>query len=181
MKSELLRLEHNLLRLAAVRFIVRALIAANGRGRWLWGRIRFGALVSDRGIGCVCAHDAELKYPQNLKLGARVIIGSGVSLGAHSPIFLGNDVRISRDVIIETAGLDFLASGPPYAHVSEPVVVENGVWIGARAIILGGVTIGEKAVIAAGAVVSRSVPAGATVAGIPARSIAKRNDGAKDG
>ncbi|MGO7428998.1 sugar O-acetyltransferase, partial [Rhizobium ruizarguesonis] len=43
------------------------------------------------------------------------------------------------------------------------------VWIGGCAIILGGVTIGDGAIVGAGAVVTRDVPAGATVVGNPAR------------
>ncbi|MFG6519364.1 acyltransferase [Sulfitobacter sp. 1A13496] len=171
MKQCLLRLEYNLLRMAPIRLAVGTMITFGFRLCWLWGRVRFGALVKQRGISCVCAPDVDLKYPQNIHLGDRVIIGSNVSLGAHSPITMGDDVRISRDVIIETAGLNYSTGRPPYKHISKPVTIEKGVWIGARAIVLGGVTLGENAVIAAGSVVSRSVPPGTTVAGIPARSI----------
>ena len=100
MKRRLLKLEHALLRAAPVGLVVRALQVAGFRLRWLWGWVRFGALVRNRGLGCVCAHDVDLKYPQNMKLGERVVIGSNVSLGAHSPITMGDNVRISRDVII---------------------------------------------------------------------------------
>ena len=171
MKRRLLELEYTLLRAAPARLAVRAVQVAGFRLRWLWGRVRFGALVRNRGLGCVCAHDVDLKYPQNMTLGERVVIGSNVSLGAHSPITMGDNVRISRDVIIETAGLDFSTGQPPYRHVSKPIIIQNGAWIGARAIVLGGVTVGENAVVAAGSVVSRSVEPGQLVAGIPARPI----------
>jgi maltose O-acetyltransferase len=52
-----------------------------------------------------------------------------------------------------------------------PVRVCGGAYIGARAILLPGVTIGEGAVVGAGAVVGRDVPAGAVVAGVPARQL----------
>jgi acetyltransferase-like isoleucine patch superfamily enzyme len=52
-----------------------------------------------------------------------------------------------------------------------PVLIEQDVWIGARAMVLKGVTVGACAVVAAGAVVTRSVPPGAIVAGVPARVI----------
>ena len=51
------------------------------------------------------------------------------------------------------------------------VTIGNGVWIGARAIILPGVTIGDRALVAAGAVVTRDVPADTLVGGNPARVI----------
>lgn len=173
MKQNLLKLEYCILCFAPVGLVIRGIIMLAFRMRWLWGRVRFGALVRNRGMGCVCAHDVDLKYPQNLFLGDRVVIGSNVSLGAHSRITLGDDVRISRDVIIETAGLDFSTNRPPYKHVSKPITIGRGSWIGARAIILGGGSVGENAVVAAGAVVSRPVEAGAVVAGIPARPVRK--------
>lgn len=171
MKQHLLIIERYFLRGAIARTFVLTIMTIRLRLRWFWGRVRFGALVRNRGLGCTCAHDVDLKFPQNIRLGERVVIGSNVSLGAHSPIIMGDHVRISRDVIIETAGLDFSTGQPPYSHISKPILIESGVWIGARAIVLGGVTLGEKAVIAAGAVVSRSVEPGQVVAGIPAKPI----------
>ena len=51
------------------------------------------------------------------------------------------------------------------------VRIGNGCWIGARAVILSGVELGDRCIIAAGAVVTRNVPPGTTVAGVPARII----------
>jgi acetyltransferase-like isoleucine patch superfamily enzyme len=59
----------------------------------------------------------------------------------------------------------------PAAVGVAPVLIEEDVWIGARAMVLKGVTVGACAVVAAGAVVARSVPPGAIVAGVPARVI----------
>lgn len=139
------------------------------RTLWGWGRLRFAALVKNRGHRCVCHWQADLKYPENLILGDRVVIGVNASIGAHSPIRIGNNVRISRDAQIESASLDFSSGPPPYRHVSQPIVIEDGVWIGTRAIILGGVHIGANSVVAAGSIVTRDVPTNALVGGIPAR------------
>jgi acetyltransferase-like isoleucine patch superfamily enzyme len=54
---------------------------------------------------------------------------------------------------------------------SEPTVLEDNVWLGAGVIVLKGVRIGRGAVVGAGAVVTRDVPAGSVVAGVPARMI----------
>jgi maltose O-acetyltransferase len=158
-------------RVPPLRWLVLGLRALAERTIWLAGHIRLAAVVRKQGRGCQCHFGAELKVPDNLTLGDRVIIGTKVVIGAHSPVYIGDDVRISRDVLIETAGLDFSTARPPYPHISRPIHIEADVWIGARAIILGGVTIGRGAVVAAAAVVTADVPPGAVVAGLPARVI----------
>jgi acetyltransferase-like isoleucine patch superfamily enzyme len=124
-----------------------------------------------RASGLVCHWSVEVKYPGNIELGQGVIVGPGCTLGAAAAIALGDNARLSRDVLVETAGLDFSERQPPYRHVARPIAIGRGVWIGARSIILGGVTIGENAVVAAGSVVTRDVPPGCIVAGVPARVI----------
>jgi len=59
----------------------------------------------------------------------------------------------------------------------EPIHIKRRASIGSGAILLPGVTVGEGAVAGAGAVVVRDVPDGATVAGVPARSLAKAEAG----
>ncbi len=56
----------------------------------------------------------------------------------------------------------------------EPIVIQDDVWIGERAIILPGVTIGRGAIVGAGAVVTNDVPDYAVVAGNPAKVVRRR-------
>jgi acetyltransferase-like isoleucine patch superfamily enzyme len=90
-----------------------------------------------------------------------VTIGDGVFVG-HGVVFV-NDKRPAA-----TAAGGALQTEDDWTLLA--TVVEDGASIGSGAVILGGVTIGAGALIGAGAVVTRDVPAGATVAGVPARA-----------
>ncbi|MBE3023618.1 hypothetical protein IMS62_02925 [Janthinobacterium sp. GW458P] len=91
-----------------------------------------------------------------------------------APVVLGNYVRISRGVTIETATLD-LTAALPYPHIAKPIFIGNGVWLAAHVTVLGGVRIGDGAIIGAGAVVSRDVPAGAIIVGCATRELKQKS------
>ncbi len=104
-----------------------------------------------------------------IRIGDRTYLGHDVHLHAQDPISIGADCVLGDGVYIGSVDhdrLDRAASVP-----SGPVRIEDRVFIGQRAIILGGVTIGTGATVGAGAVVTHHVPAGAVVVGVPARLI----------
>ncbi|WP_442978418.1 DapH/DapD/GlmU-related protein [Rhodococcus sp. ADH] len=57
--------------------------------------------------------------------------------------------------------------------ISRPIIIGNGVWIGARSVILPGAMIGHGAVIAAGSIVSGNIPDNMLFGGVPAKEIRK--------
>ena len=158
--------------------LARGLVIGIDRGATalmrVWSSLRFKALVRGARGPNACHWSTEIKYPHNIQLGVHVAIGPGCTLGAMSPIVIGDYVRISKGAVIETAGLD-LSTGRPYQHRAKPIAIQDGAWIGSNAIILGGVTIGENAIIGAGAVVTRDVPANAIVVGAATRTLSRRS------
>jgi acetyltransferase-like isoleucine patch superfamily enzyme len=100
---------------------------------------------------------AEIKQPENVTLGKGVIIGQRCTIGAAAPIYLGDDVHLSKGVLIDTGYAD-ITTLPPYKSFSKPIRIERGVWLGAGSMVLAGVTVGENSVVAAGAIVRKSVP-----------------------
>jgi acetyltransferase-like isoleucine patch superfamily enzyme len=106
----------------------------------------------------ICHWSAEIKYPENIIMGRRVVIGPHCTVGAIASVFLGDDVLLSKGVFIDTGTAD-ISSDVPYAKAAKPIRIEDGVWLGANAMVLAGVTIGRNSIVAAGTVVRKSVPA----------------------
>lgn len=141
----------------------------------IYSHLKFRALVRNASKTSLCHWTTDIKYGENVTIGERSGINMYCSIGAHSAINIGNDVRISRGVIIETAGLD-LTIPPPYMHISKPIIIEDGVWIASNVIILGGVTIGKGSIIGAGTVVSKNIPPKTIVVGSANRILDKRTN-----
>jgi len=89
---------------------------------------------------------------------------------------LNRDAVVIEDDVLAGHGVMFVdddhpstAAGHRATWTPEPVRVRQGADLGTGVLILGGVTIGHGATVGAGAMVTRDVPDGATVAGVPAR------------
>lgn len=106
---------------------------------------------------------------------AKVSIGDNclLTIGSYwdlaAPIRLGNSVTLSPEVMLLT-GTHGIHNPQKRAGKMEArsVTICDGVWLGARCMILPGVTVGEGAIVGAGAVVTKDVPPHALVAGVPA-------------
>lgn len=134
-----------------------------------------------------------LRHPDNVSLGARVMLKEGVricpaqpdaqiavgentTVGYHTFIFASAGVRIGRDCLL--APFCYLvdanhgvAAGRLIREqdmTASPIEIGDGAWLGAGVTVLSGVRIGAGAVVAAGSVVREDVPDNAIAAGIPA-------------
>ncbi|MDT5269251.1 MAG: hypothetical protein QOH49_1437 [Acidobacteriota bacterium] len=102
------------------------------------------------------------------KISSHTFICEGVTL--EDEVFVGHGVMFINDRLPRATRAD----GSPQTEEDwtlEATVVRRGASIGSNATILCGIEIGERAVVGAGAVVTKSVPAGAVVAGNPARVV----------
>jgi len=91
------------------------------------------------------------------------VIGDGVRIAAHTVIVPENHNPATDELPLYKAG-----------STKKGIRIDDNVWIGAGVRILDGVRIGRNAIVGAGSVVNRSVPANATVVGVPAKAIKLR-------
>lgn len=129
-------------------------------------RIEPGAIIRDRvtiGKNAVIMMGAVINIGS--EIGEGTMIDMNAVLGARATI--GKNAHIGAGAVI--AGV----LEPPSAT---PVIIEDGVLIGANAVVLEGVRVGAGAVVAAGSVVTEDVPPNSVVAGSPAKVIKMKDE-----
>ena len=165
----------------------------DARPRWY---IRMLApFYQHRGRGSKIYHSVRMDTPpyRQFSLGKRSVIESyccinnavgDVTIGDYSrvgihctligPVCIGSHVHLAQGITVTALNHNFEDTTrriDQQGVSTKPVVIGDDVWIGANAVILPGVTIGPHSVVAAGAVVTRDVPPGCVVGGVPAKVI----------
>lgn len=129
-------------------------------------RIEPGAIIREKveiGEGAVIMMGAVINI--GAVVGEGTMIDMGAVLGGRATV--GSRCHIGAGAVL--AGVVEPAS-------ATPVIVEDGVLVGANAVVIEGVHIGKNAVVAAGAVVIEDVPENAVVAGSPAKIIKMKDE-----
>ncbi|MBV9957069.1 MAG: N-acetyltransferase [Acidobacteria bacterium] len=122
-------------------------------------------------IGSFVEIQRGARVGRNCKVSSHTFICEGVEI--EDEVFIGHGVNFINDKYPRATNEGGeLQTAADWAVLQ--TIVRRGASIGTGATILGNVEIGERAIVGAGAVVTKSVPAGATVAGNPARIIEKQ-------
>jgi acetyltransferase-like isoleucine patch superfamily enzyme len=103
------------------------------------------------------------------KISSHTFVCEGVSI--EDDVFVGHGVMFINDRRPRATAAGGLQTDADWTVI--PTRVCRGASIGTGAVVMCGITIGEEAMVGAGAVVTRDVPPGATVAGVPARIVAR--------
>ena len=132
----------------------------------------YGCEIGDESrVGTFVEIQKGARIGQRCKISSHTFICEGVTI--EDEVFIGHNVTFINDRFPKaTAANGALQTDADWK--CEPTLVKRGASIGSGATLLGGVTVGEHALVGAGSVVTKDVPAHATVAGNPARVVAKR-------
>jgi acetyltransferase-like isoleucine patch superfamily enzyme len=112
-----------------------------------------------------------------VRIGSKSVLGGEITFSAYEEISIGRECVIADRVMFIDFDHVITDSETPIRNqglTTSPVRVGNNVWIGYGAAILRGVTVGDGAVIGTNAVVTKDVPPGAIVGGVPARVLRMR-------
>lgn len=165
--------------------MLRAYGATIGKGPRLGPRIEVELGLHQGKVGRIIIGDGvDIRRDATMNaFGGEITIRDHVHIGPHTVIYghggvtIGSDTLLSAHVVVVAAHHTIPPIGGYIREMPDkrlPVNIGKDVLIGASAVVLGGVTIGDGAVVGAGAVVTKDVPPGIIVAGIPARKIGGR-------
>lgn len=135
-------------------------------------RLYYQAASIKIGKGSAIHMGARFYDPSNIEIGEDTIIGEYAVLDGRDKLKIGNHVALATGVMIFNSQHEI--NDEYFSPSSAPVIIEDYVFIGPRAIIQPGVKIGRGAIVAAGAVVTKDVPPFAIVGGVPAKTIGER-------
>lgn len=133
-----------------------------------WLRL-FGAKI---GKGLVIKPSIHIKFPWKLIIGDYVWLGEHCWIDNLDNVTIGNNVCISQGALLLTGNHDYTVSSFDYRNA--PIVLEDGVWIGAKAVVCSGVTCKSHSILTVGSIATKDLEAYTIYQGNPAKEIRKR-------
>lgn len=129
----------------------------------------FGAKI---GKGVVIKQGVRIKYPWLLEVGDCVWIGELVWIENHSKVRIGSHTCISQGAMLLCGNHDY--SKPTFDLMVGEITLEEGVWIGAKAMVCPGVTCHSHSVLSVCSVASKNLEAYSIYRGNPAVKVKER-------
>ena len=129
----------------------------------------FGAKI---GKSVVIKPSINIKYPWKLSLGNHVWIGENVWIDNLDNVVIGNNVCISQGAFLLCGNHNYKKDS--FDLITKPIIVEDGVWIGAKSTVLPGVTTKSHSILSAGSVTSKNLEPYSIYRGNPAEKVSIR-------
>ncbi len=132
----------------------------------------FGAKV---GRGVVIKPQVNIKYPWKLEIGENTWIGEDVWIDNLDQVTIGANVCISQGALLLSGNHDYRASS--FDLIIKPIVLEEGVWIGAKSMVTQGVVCRSHSILSVNSVASKDLEANTIYRGNPAMEVKTRTIG----
>jgi len=116
--------------------------------------------------------NVNIKYPWNLTIADEVWIGEDVWIDSLVMVTIGSNVCISQGAMILTGSHNYKKTS--FNLITGEVVLEDGVWIGAKAVVNQGITIASHSVLTTGSIATKNLEAYSIYQGNPATKIRDR-------
>ena len=129
----------------------------------------FGAQI---GRGLVIKNNVCIKFPWKLVIGDNVWLGENVWIDNLDNVSIGNNVCISQGALLLTGNHDYTRSTFDYRNA--PIIIEDGAWVGAKAIVCPGVRMGMCAILTVGSIATKDLNPYSINQGNPAIKIRER-------
>lgn len=130
---------------------------------------RFGATI---GSGMVIKPSVNIKFPWKLSVGNNTWIGENVWIDNLDKVSIGNNVCLSQGAMLLTGNHDYTKSSFDYRNA--PIVIESGVWIGAKSVVCPGITCESHSLLTVGSIATKDLKAYKIYQGNPAKEIRDR-------
>jgi acetyltransferase-like isoleucine patch superfamily enzyme len=168
-------------KIADFSYIINAQLRLQGRARApfsvrLRGRVQLegcGEVVLGEGVslnGTVVPIELVTYTLGRIEIGNHTFINYGSSIAARASVKIGANCLLGHYTFVMDNNQHDIVRHTELPQ-SDPVIIEDHVWIGSKAVILPGVRIGSRAVIGAGSIVTKDIPPRCVAAGNPARVI----------
>lgn len=129
----------------------------------------FGAKI---GKGCVVKPNVNVKYPWNLRIGDYTWIGEHAWIDNLTTVTIGSNCCISQGGFLLSGNHDY--SKNTFDLIVKPIVLEDGAWVGAKAVVCPGVTMKTHSILSVGAVATGDLEEWSIYQGNPAVKVRDR-------
>ena len=130
----------------------------------------FGAKI---GKNVIIKPNVNIKYPWKLQLGDHVWIGEGAWIDNLESVIIGDHCCVSQGALLICGNHDYTKI--TFDLVVKPIVLEDGVWIGAKSVVCPGVVARTHAILTAGSTISKDMQAYSIYRGNPAEKVKSRD------
>jgi putative colanic acid biosynthesis acetyltransferase WcaF len=135
----------------------------------VWLLKLFGAKI---GENLIIKNNVIIKYPWKLIIGNNVWLGEDCWIDNLDYVTIGNNVCISQGALLLTGNHDYTIFSMPYRNA--PIILEDGVWIGAKSVVCPGVICHSHSILTVGSIATKDMESFLIYQGNPAKAIRVR-------